>query len=170
MNGVNGNVTSASAPFTGTYVPVSSINNLNNNQNPNGVWYLAIIDEVPGDFGNLNSFSVTFAANPPADPIVFGPCSAANGAGCYCPDGSQDCDLLPDMTASALIIAQQHTETPGLITLSNATPNIGWGPMEIHGSNSCWCDTVTVPCSTITCPDGSFPTQKLLQTNQFIFK
>ena len=85
-------------------------------------------------------------------------------AGCHCPDGTEDCDLLPDMTASALIISQQHTETPGLITLSNATPNIGWGPMEIHGSNSCWCDTVNVPCNTVTCPDGSFPKQKLNQT------
>jgi hypothetical protein len=63
-----------------------------------------------------------------------------------------------------LIIQNQHTEYPGLITLSNATPNIGWGPMEIHGSNSCWCDTVTVPCSTTMCPDGSYPKQKLNQT------
>ncbi len=164
MNGANGDVMNGTAPFTGSYIPVTSINGVNNNQDPNGLWQLAIIDEVPSDFGNLISFSITFAAHPPADPIIFGPCSAANGAGCYCPDGSQDCDLLPDMTASALIITQNHTETPNLITLSNATPNIGWGPMEIHGSNSCWCDTVSVPCATLTCPDGSSPTQKLLQT------
>jgi PKD repeat protein len=68
------------------------------------------------------------------------------------------------MTASAQIIQNQHTEYPGLLTLSNATPNIGWGPMEIHGSNSCWCDTVSVACSTPMCPDGSYPKQKLKQT------
>jgi hypothetical protein len=81
-----------------------------------------------------------------------------------CPDSSQICDLLPDMTASALIIQNQHTETPGLLTLSNATPNIGWGPMEIHSSDSCYCGTTLVPCSTVTCPDGSYPKQKLVQT------
>lgn len=153
------------APFTGTFVPNNSINGVNNNQNPNGTWYICIIDEVPADAGNLLSYSITFSSNPPADPVVLGPCSATNGIGCQCPDGvSTNCDLLPDMTASAQIIAAQHTETPGLLTLSNATPNIGWGPMEIHGSNSCWCDTVSVPCSTSICPDGSYPKQKLLQT------
>ncbi|MFL5764469.1 MAG: PKD domain-containing protein [Bacteroidia bacterium] len=155
---------SGTAPFTGSFVPFQSVNGANNGQNPNGVWNLCAIDEVPADFGNLVDFSITFSANPPADPIVTGPCSVSNGMGCSCPDGSQICDLLPDMTASAQIIAAQHTEYPGLLTLSNATPNIGWGPMEIHGSSSCWCDTVSVPCSTTICPDGSYPKQKLLQT------
>lgn len=158
---------SVGAPFTGTFIPNNSINAMNNNQDPNGVWNICIIDEVPADTGNLISFNITFSANPPPDPIVIvpsGPCSIANGMGCFCPDSSQICDLLPDMTASAQIIAAQHTETPGLITLSNATPNIGWGPMEIHGSNSCWCDTVNVACTTPMCPDGSYPKEKLLQT------
>jgi subtilisin-like proprotein convertase family protein len=155
------------APFTGSFIPFQSINAANNNQNPNGIWYVCVTDEVPADAGTLISFNITFSANPPQDPIVItptGPCSVANGMGCYCPDSTQICDLLPDMTASAQIIAAQHTETPGLITLSNATPNIGWGPMEIHGSNSCWCDTVNVACTTPLCPDGSYPKQKLIQT------
>jgi PKD repeat protein/subtilisin-like proprotein convertase family protein len=152
------------APFTGTFIPNQSLNTVNNMQDPNGVWYLCIVDEVPADSGHLYSFNITFSANPPADPVVTGPCSVANGGGCFCPDGSTDCDLLPDMTASALIITNEHTETPGMLTLSNATPNIGWGPMEIHGSNSCWCDTVNVACTTVMCPDGSYPKQKLLQT------
>jgi subtilisin-like proprotein convertase family protein len=151
-------------PFTGSFIPFQSVNGANNGQNPNGTWNICIVDEVMYDMGTLNSFSLTFGANPPADPIVTGPCSLSNGMGCSCPDGSQICDLLPDMTASAQIIAAQHTETPGLLTLSNATPNIGWGPMEIHGSSSCWCDTVNVACSTPLCPDGSYPKQKLLQT------
>lgn len=157
----------SSAPFMGTFIPVQTLNLVNNGQNPNGIWYLCITDEVPGDNGTVSTFSITFGANPPHDPavVITGPCSMGNGGGCHCPDGvSTNCDLLPDMTASAQIIASQHTETPGLLTLSNATPNIGWGPMEIHGSNSCWCDTVTVPCSTSICPDGSYPKQKLRQT------
>jgi subtilisin-like proprotein convertase family protein len=167
MNGASGLIGAGTPPFTGTYVPNGNINAVNNNQNPNGTWYLCIIDEVPADAGNLISFSVTFGANPPVGSgggSSSGPCSYTNGAACLCPDGTTNCDLLPDMTASALIIQNQHTEYPGLITLSNATPNIGWGPMEIHGSNSCWCDTITVPCSTSICPDGSYPKQKLKQT------
>jgi PKD repeat protein/subtilisin-like proprotein convertase family protein len=166
MNGVSGLIGLAAPPFTGTYVPNGNINGVNNGQNPNGTWYICVTDEVPADFGNLLSFSVSFGPNPPAGSGggSGGPCSSSNGAACVCPDGTTNCDLLPDMTASAQIIQAQNTETPGLITLSNATPNIGWGPMEIHGSSSCWCDTINVPCSTTTCPDGSYPKQKLKQT------
>lgn len=166
MNGSDGLIGLGTPPFTGTFVPNQNINGVNNNQDPNGIWYLCITDEVPADFGTLFSFSITFGANPPAGGGggTGGPCSMTNGVACLCPDGTTNCDLLPDMTASALIITNQHTEYPGQITLSNATPNIGWGPMEIHGSNSCWCDTITVPCSTTLCPDGSYPKQKLKQT------
>jgi subtilisin-like proprotein convertase family protein len=152
-------------PFTGSFRPMTSLNMLNNNSNPNGNWYFRVCDEAPQDIGTIVSVSVNFCNNPPSDPPPApGPCSLAQGANCHCPDGTQDCDLLPDMIASADIITQQHTETPGLITLSNATPNIGWGPMEIHGSNACWCDTVSVPCTTSLCPDGNPPTQQLIQT------
>ncbi|MCW3083228.1 MAG: hypothetical protein JWP12_594 [Bacteroidetes bacterium] len=168
-NGANGSINTGAAPFLGTFSPFQTINGFNNSQNPNGVWNLCVTDEVPADAGTLFSFSVTFGANPPRDTTFTsgggtGPCGLSNPIACHCPDGTTNCDLLPDMTASAVIIQAQHTETPGLLTLSNATPNIGWGPMEIHGSNSCWCDTVTVPCSTSICPDGSYPRQKLKQT------
>jgi subtilisin-like proprotein convertase family protein len=157
-------VQSGSAPFTGNYIPELSLNNFNDGQNPNGTWLFCVTDDAPNDTGHIVTITLNFCANPPADPPNFiSPCAVNNGISCLCPDGSSDCDLLPDMTASADIIVAQHTEYPGLMTLSNATPNIGWGPMEIHGSNSCWCDTVSVPCSTITCPNGNPPTQKLLQ-------
>jgi subtilisin-like proprotein convertase family protein len=158
-------INAGSAPFAGNFIPFQSLNIQNNGQNPNGIWYLCVIDEVPGDAGVVQNFTITFSNNPPADPvIVSGPCGISNGLACQCPDGTQDCDLLPDMTASAVIMASQHTETPGLIRLSNATPNIGWGPMEIHGSTSCKCGSNTVPCTTAICPDGSYPKQQLKQT------
>lgn len=167
-NGSNGAIGAGTAPFTGTFAPFESTNLLNNLQDPNGVWYLCALDEVNSDTGDVYSFSITFGANPPADTIfggpLGGPCGITNGMACVCPDSTQLCDLLPDMTASALIIQNNHTEYPGYITLSNATPNIGWGPMEIHGSDSCYCGTVLVPCATVTCPDGSYPKQKLVQT------
>jgi subtilisin-like proprotein convertase family protein len=151
------------APFTGTFRPENSLNLLNNSADPNGTWTFVACDEAPGDVGSIDNVSITFCANPPVDP-PSGSCDVGNGAACFCPDSTQDCDLLPDMLASADIIAAQHTEMPGLIKLSNATPNVGWGPMEIHPSNFCWCDTVSVPCSTSLCPSGDPPTQQLLQT------
>ncbi|HET6991424.1 MAG TPA: PKD domain-containing protein, partial [Bacteroidia bacterium] len=154
-----------SAPFTGNFLPFNSLNILNNGSDPNGTWGFKACDESPQNVGVVFSVTLDFCVNPPNDPAPnSGPCSTTNGANCFCPDSTQDCNLLPDMIASGDIITQQHTETPGLLTLSNATPNIGWGPMEIHGSNNCWCDTVTVPCSTSLCPDGNPPTQQLIQT------
>jgi subtilisin-like proprotein convertase family protein len=152
------------APFTGSYLPEYSLNNFNDGQDPNGSWTFCVTDDAPNDTGHIASITLNFCANPPLDPSNFtGPCAINNGAGCECPDGSSDCDLLPDMTASGDIITNEHTEYPGFMTLSNATPNIGWGPMEIHPSNNCWCDTVLVPCTTQTCPNGNPPTQQLIQ-------
>lgn len=163
--GASTSIVGAPTPYSGTYIPEWSLNNLNDGSNPNGIWSLAIRDEAPNDTGHFDNITLNFCPNPPVDPPGFsGPCALGNGAGCMCPDSTQNCLLLPDMTATDDIIVQQHTETPGMIRLSNATPNIGWGPMEIHGSNNCWCDTVAVPCSTSLCPNGNPPTQQLKQT------
>lgn len=152
------------APFTGTYIPEVSLNYYNQGQNPNGTWRLGVRDEAPQDTGMIVSASLDFCNNPPADPPQMpGPCDYYNGGNCFCPDGSQDCDLLPDMTASHDYIISDHVEQPGIIRVGNATPNVGWGPMEIRASNFCWCDTVPVNCSTSVCPNGDQPTQQLLQ-------
>jgi hypothetical protein len=157
MNGANGYIYAANAPFTGTFIPNYSINAFNEGQNPNGTWFLCIKDEAPSVSlpGNFLNASISFCNNPPKDPpIPVGSCSGSNAFACQCPDGSQNCDLLPDMTASALIIQNDHPESLGSMRLSNATPNIGWGPMEIHGSGQCFCDTVSVSCVTTVCPNG----------------
>ena len=162
-NAANGYVAAAGAPFTGSFYPELSINACNNLQDPNGTWQICFTDLAAADVGTLIDVSLTFGANPPQDPAALIQCSDTSPTGCACPDGTPYCDLLPDMIASSLIIQQQHTEYPGLMTLSNATPNIGYGPMEIHGSGVCYCDTVQVPCSTVTCPSGNPPTEKLIQ-------
>ncbi|MBK6839653.1 MAG: hypothetical protein IPG90_16440 [Bacteroidetes bacterium] len=47
-----------------------------------------------------------------------------------CPGGATDCDLLPDMTSSYKEINLNHSETPGFLDISNATPNIGYGRLK----------------------------------------
>lgn len=167
MNGSNGYIYAGNAPFTGTFIPNYSINDFNNGQNPNGTWYLCVKDEAPSVTppGQFINASLYFCTNPPADPIIpVGACNGTNAFGCQCPDGSQVCDLLPDMTASGLIIQNDHPESLGMLRLSNATPNIGWGPMEIHGSGQCFCDTVSVPCTTTACPGGQLVKELVKQT------
>jgi len=166
--GANGFIHTATnlPPYTGSYTPEYSLNMFNSaTHNPNGVWKIMVKDEVASDAGVLLSVSITFSANPPQDPPPPpGPCGFNAVGNCHCPDGSTDCDLLPDMTSSAAIIMNNHTEYPGQITLSNATPNIGWGPMEIHGVDTCFCGTTMVPCSTAVCPNGTAVKQMVKQT------
>lgn len=151
MNAAN-YIATGTAPFTGTYIPQQSLNLLNNGQNPNGTWYFCIGDFYFGDTGALHNFNITFASNPPPDPSPPPPVLCSY---CTCANNADTCDLLPDMTSSALCIQQYHTETPGNLLIANATPNIGRGPIEIHGIDSCLCDTIPVPCSTTICPGGN---------------
>jgi hypothetical protein len=164
-NAMGGWIMNAFAPFTGNYFPQQSLNILNNNQDPNGTWYFVLNDVfVPSDTGVFQSVAITFSTSPPPNPMGTGPCSAANAGGCQCPDlATGECDLLPDISASPLSIVQDHHEFPGYIEVGVATPNIGWGPLEIHGIQSCFCDTIPVSCSTTLCPDGQPPKQLVNQ-------
>jgi len=168
MDAEDGYVSQGTAPFTGTYIPDQSLNAFNIGMNPNGIWQLCVKDLAGADVGTVNSFSITFGANPPTDPLPPpGPCGLASPGNCLCPDGSDTCDLIPDMTASAAIIAAEHTEYVGYMRLSNATPNIGWGPMEIHGVDTCFCGTDVITCPTdpnFVCPDFSYVKQRVHQT------
>ncbi|HKR04332.1 MAG TPA: PKD domain-containing protein [Bacteroidia bacterium] len=158
-NGVNGFLVNGSAPFTGIWIPLESLNLLNNGQNPNGTWLFCVTDVAAVDTGSIHSVTLTFSNNPPPDPPPPPPLCTF----CTCPGGVPTCDLLPDMTASELIISndinpfthQSIYEIPGNINFDNATPNIGWGPLEIHGVDSCYCDSVLVPCTTTSCPSGN---------------
>ncbi len=146
----------ASAPYTGIFVPVGDISSFNNNQNPNGVWRLLVRDAANADTGHVSSFSIEFVNNPPRagnPPIVVVPSAVYTCPTCVCPGGAAACDLLPDVTASAKEIQLNRSEVPGALDISNATPNIGYGPIEIYGIDSCYCGGTLVPCNTI-CPDG----------------
>ncbi|MFN8144714.1 MAG: PKD domain-containing protein [Bacteroidia bacterium] len=149
-------------PFTGEYDPDGDLALYNDGRDPNGTWYLVVTDLAGSDSGDVNSFSITFGSSPTSHSIM--PCSRQDATRCQCPDGSQDCDLIPDMTASAQAILDGSYEVTDTLYVNNATPNIGWGPLEIHGINTCYCDTVLVSCSTPVCPNGQPPKQLVEQT------
>lgn len=157
-----GEISEGQAPFSNMYFPDQSLNTLNNGQDPNGTWYLVVVDEVPLDTGQLINATITFDSDPPAT-HPGGPCSTTNAFGCSCPDGSNDCDLLPDMINSGQYLVNNWTEHPGYLTEGVNTPNIGYGPMEMHGTGSCYCDTMLADCAS-PCPDGSDPKQLVNQT------
>jgi len=158
-NGANGFLANGFAPFTGIWIPLESLNLLNNGQDPNGTWLFCVTDVAAVDTGSIHSATLTFMNNPPPNP----PPPPVLCTFCTCLGGSPTCDLLPDMTASALSISkdinpfthQSGFEIPGNLNFDNATPNIGWGPLEIHGVDSCYCDSVLVPCTTSGCPSGN---------------
>ena len=58
------NLSSGTAPFTGTFKPLGQMGMVNNGQNPNGIWKLRVNDNYGADQGNVLSFSVTFGNNP----------------------------------------------------------------------------------------------------------
>lgn len=155
-------VQSGVAPFLGTFIPDESINLLNNGQNPNGIWSFGVRDEIPYNVGRIRGFKLTFGNNPPATPAIT-ICSIFNGAACKCPDGSNDCDLLPDMTNSSRVLSSQYYDEPALLHIGVGTPNIGYGPLEVRGVGECYCDTVRVLDPYVPCPDGSYPTEKVFQ-------
>ena len=165
-NATNGWIYQGTAPFIGSYYPEQSLNIYNKGLNPNGTWSLVVKDLfIFSDTGTVGYFSITFGNNPPPDPVFTG-CSFQNPAGCKYPDGvSTDCDLLPEMTASAMDIMFHHSETasPGHLIFSNSTPNIGGGPLEIHGIDSCFCGTTPVSCLDTLCPDSTPVKQLVIQ-------
>lgn len=149
-------------PYTGEYDPDGPINSFNNGSDPNGTWYLIITDQIINQSGALISWHIEFGNDPTQG--ILSPCNVNDATFCQCPDGSQQCDLLPDIITSELCIIQDHYESGSRIYLGNSTPNIGYGPLEIHGSNNCFCDSTPVPCSVTMCPDGNPPRQQVLQT------
>ena len=61
-------ITTGSAPFTGTFQPEGgTFADAFTGDNVAGIWQLNICDDVGGDTGTLNSYSITFVAVPPFD-------------------------------------------------------------------------------------------------------
>lgn len=98
---------------------------------------------------------------------LWAQCNDGSATDCDCLDGSSNCDLLPDLTASfdLLLEADETVETPGLLELSVGTPNIGHGPLRVLPTDNyvCGLDTIYSPGGLLACPDGSLPHQIIQQ-------
>jgi Ig-like domain CHU_C associated/Lysyl oxidase/Secretion system C-terminal sorting domain len=105
------------------------------------------------------------------------PCTTTNAAGCGCRDGSQDCDLLPDITISWNAVLN-YLNGPdefsqngngidnGRLKISGSTPNIGYGSFTVRGTNWFVCGTDTFQYTNGTpppCAGGALPRQLLHQ-------
>lgn len=123
------------------------------------------------------------------DITVNGPNSMATTCQCASP-GQTDCDLIPDVMISWLGLQnissgpseypQSSSSNPGRLRISGATPNVGFGPLEVRGLRYdnmrkfiCGNDTLTVatqydgngnPVNTgFSCGNGFTPRQILFQ-------
>lgn len=153
------NIAQGTPPFNATYIPMEDMNKVNNGQTPNATWFLLVTDTYPmANNGSLDSVSITFGNNPADFPPSVFVCPT-----CQCPPGIPDCDLLPDMTSSELVIINDKIETPGSLQIGNGTPNIGLGPIEVRPVDSCFCGSVQVPCTQGACPGNVPLTQRLHQ-------
>ena len=96
-------------------------------------------------------------------------CTTSNATGCSCKDASTDCDLLPDLkvaneplevSGNNGVIEFSQTgngSNNGRLRVSVSTPNIGYGPLEIHSTNVFICGTDTFFSNPGTCPGGGDP-------------
>jgi subtilisin-like proprotein convertase family protein len=73
-------ISSASAPFTGTYLPEGNLTVLDA-LNLNGIWKLKICDDTQGDPGILNSWSLTFITIQVPDAVSLQPDTATINLG-----------------------------------------------------------------------------------------
>ncbi len=116
-------------------------------------------------------------------------CTTTNATSCVCEDGSSNCLLLPDITASWMgIFNNGYIEYPqsgagtnytgqgpddGRLRVSGSTPNIGHGSFTVRGQDVnglrtflCGNDTVfnVPPNGQFTCPNGApNPKQLIIQ-------
>jgi subtilisin-like proprotein convertase family protein len=63
-------IAAGSAPYTGTFSPMSQMGGVNNGQNPNGTWFITVYDGAGQDEGNVIDCSLTFGSSP-CDYFIF---------------------------------------------------------------------------------------------------
>jgi hypothetical protein len=166
--GKDGLISAGEASFTGDYRPDGQMEFLNNNQDPNGTWKLFIEDLNKDVEGVLDSISLIFG-NHPAHAIITNRCDMEHMALCKCAGGAASGALLPDLVIVPFFTQNQVREYawndslyPGQLRLAATIANIGYGPMEIKGSNEWICGDQKADSSQ-RCPDGKMSRLKVKQ-------
>ncbi len=166
--GKDGLISAAVAPFTGDYRPDGQLEFFNNRQNPNGEWKLCIEDLKKEEAGILDSIQLVFSKRP-AHITINKKCDMQNLGLCNCPNGTNDCELLPDLVIVPFFTKNQVHEYswndssyPGQLRLAATIANIGYGPMEIKGTKDWICGNESVDSSQ-KCPDGKMSRLKVKQ-------
>jgi subtilisin-like proprotein convertase family protein len=170
-NGFNGYIHQGSAPFIGEYIPDGRIEFINNQQNPNGYWYLIIEDLHSDNVGKLNSIKLQFGNNPVFD--AKSQCSINNATKCKCTNNSSDSILLPDLVIVPAFTNHQIQEYkfndpvyPGQLRIAASIANIGEGPLEIQGSSKWYCNNLQTDSGT-RCSNKELARQHILQNIYF---
>lgn len=70
LDGISTSILNVSPPYTGFFSSQGFIGDINNGQNPNGIWHLLIVDMGAADIGTLIDWNITFGSNP-ALPFTF---------------------------------------------------------------------------------------------------
>ncbi len=168
-DGHSGFVYQGQAPFTGEFIPDGRMEFLNNGQNPNGTWFLLVQDLMREKEGRMLGLNLVFESDPVPMPD-YRPCTLADGTPCKCPNGKEDCELLPDLvvlpsytSGQVLEYAYDHPIYPGQLRFAVAIANLGDGPIETYGKNLWYCDNTQVADSSVICADGTHARQHVFQ-------
>ncbi len=123
-------ITEGTAPFSGSFRPEGTLGNVNNGQNPNGIWQILARDVAPPDEGNLLSWTLSFSVNP-APPFGFAsgslPLVRINTMGAGISGG-------PKIMARMEIVDNGPGIENGLLDSANAYK--GWIGIEKRGHSS----------------------------------
>jgi len=157
-------IKSANEFFDIELLPENNIGELNNGQLAAGLWQLCISDVALGNVGSIKNWQLHFnfdAANPPnAD--LKDVCTTNTTLGCTCPDGGDNCFLLPDLIVAEALTLQNFKEVTGAINFNTGISNIGFGPLEFYTSNQWFCGDTILP-NLALCEDGLWPQQLIKQ-------
>jgi hypothetical protein len=165
--GKDGLISAGKAPFTGNYRPDGQMEFLNDSD-PNGIWKLYIEDLNKEVDGELDSITLIFS-NKPSHAIITSQCDMDHIELCKCAGGKENGELLPDLVIVPFFTQNQVHEYawndslyPGQLRLAATIGNIGYGPMEIKGTNEWICGKEKADSSQL-CRDGKMSRLKVKQ-------
>lgn len=156
--GFRGAISNAEPPFDGDYQPDGNLANVNNGQNPNGVWQLKIHDLAANTEGVFEKIILRFGEQPAL--LKASPCTLDNPLGCC--SSRADGRMLPDLVvsqngtgANVWEIGYDATKGFGLLMFEVRAMNLGEGPLELEGTDTWLCGQDTVKSRRILCKTGN---------------